>query len=945
MKKPIATALLAIGVVGGLAGCSQGDKATINIDAPTSTVTTTDSNNTTTNTNTTTDTGTGTDTTTPAVECPGGTTETSAGVCELSGAITTDMTLVAGNEYHLNGRVIVGNGNCELASSDTCASGLAVKNVTLTIEAGVEVKGLPSNDPLKAAVLDVNRGSRLMAIGTKDAPIIFSSLDADYSGQGEWGGVQLTGFAPHNNCTTVPCNVDGEGAVNFIGGEDPADSSGVLQYVIITEGGTVLSTGDEINGLSLNAVGSGTTLENIQINDNLDDGVELYGGTANIKYLVVTGAGDDSVDWDEGYQGNLQYVFIKQTSASGGEAFEMDTQGSLAWLSKPTVANVTVIADKAQGGANYSLNFKKASAGFFHNTLVTVAADTANTFTTCVNVIDGAEANVGTSLVLNNWVQDCANGSAYQGALSNIDLGGAAVNVTPVYAALNTLGASTAAAAKLGQAIDWAAVNTAYPESLADTAFLEATDYIGAVDPDASTAWWAGWTLDGSVGNPESSQAACPTGTTELQAGICKLPSSIQSDMRLIAGNEYHIEGRVIVGNGNCELASSDTCTSGSSVANVTLTIDAGVEVKGLPSNDPLKAAVLDVNRGSQLIAIGTKQAPIIFSSSDADYSGQGEWGGVQLTGYAPHNNCTTVPCNVDGEGAVNFIGGENPADSSGNLQYVIITEGGTVLSTGDEINGLSLNAVGSGTTLDHIQINDNLDDGVELYGGTANLKHLVVTGAGDDSVDWDEGYQGNIQYVLIKQTTSSNGEAFEMDTQGSLAWLSKPTVVNGTIVADKSPTGADYIMNFKKATGGFFHNMVVTYAADTTVPFTTCANIIDGAAANIGTGLAFNNWIQDCAVDGSGGTLSNEAAVGNGTIVVEAAALDSLYASQAAGAAGISAIDWTAVGGTLALPNTGTGDPLDFDATFFDATDYMGAVNPDGSDPWWAGWTLTGTL
>ena len=82
-------------------------------------------------------------------------------------------------------------------------------------------------------------------------------------------------------------------------------------------------------------------------------------------------------------------------------------------------------------------------------------------------------------------------------------------------------------------------------------------------------------------------------------------------------------------------------------------------------------------------------------------------------------------------------------------LKYVVITEGGTVLSTGDEINGLSLNAVGSRTVMDYIQINDNLDDGIEYYGGTANIKHLVVTGAGDDSVDWDEGFQGNLQYFV----------------------------------------------------------------------------------------------------------------------------------------------------------------------------------------------------
>ena len=132
---------------------------------------------------------------------------------------------------------------------------------------------------------------------------------------------------------------------------------------------------------------------------------------------------------------------------------------------------------------------------------------------------------------------------------------------------------------------------------------------------------------------------------------------------------------------------------------------------------------------------------------------------------------------------------------------------------------------------------------------------------------------------------------------------------------------------------------------------FTTCAEIQDGAENNIGTALAFNNWIQDCANDGSGGDLASNtdgvdvSAVGNSTIIVEDAALDDILASQAAGATGLDPIDFDALGGVLSLPSTAGGDPQDFDASFFDDTTFMGAVNPDGSDPWWAGWTVEGSL
>jgi hypothetical protein len=103
-------------------------------------------------------------------------------------------------------------------------------------------------------------------------------------------------------------------------------------------------------------------------------------------------------------------------------------------------------------------------------------------------------------------------------------------------------------------------------------------------------------------------------------------------------------------------------------------------------------------------------------------------------------------------------------------MKYVVLAENGVAInSDGDEINALSLNAVGSGTEFDYIQIFETSDDGVEFYGGTANMKHLVVANANDDSVDWDEGYQGNLQYVLVKQHGDGSGEAFEMDTEGSL--------------------------------------------------------------------------------------------------------------------------------------------------------------------------------
>ena len=242
-------------------------------------------------------------------------------------------------------------------------------------------------------------------------------------------------------------------------------------------------------------------MEYIQVHDNADDGIEFYGGDVNVKYAVITGARDDSVDWDEGYQGNMQYVIVKQSPEGSGEAFEMDTQGADEPLSKPTVSNVTIIANKQANDDSYIMQFKKKSGGFFHNVVATVDADSPNTFDTCARITGGSEANVGTSLVFNNWIQDCGNAPGDHGVLATVDMAGAAVNVNATFANLNSLGASTDSAAKLDAPLDWAAINTSFGESVADVDFLDATDYIGAVDPDATTAWWAGWTIEGSLGS------------------------------------------------------------------------------------------------------------------------------------------------------------------------------------------------------------------------------------------------------------------------------------------------------------------------------------------------------------------------------------------------------------------------------------------------------------
>lgn len=475
-KLMLATAIM--GSLGGLYGCSEGDEATVFIDSDTT-------NNSTTG---------GGGSSTVSENCPAWSAaknKDSAGndVCALPSQILLNRTLNADIVWYMDSRVIVGNGNSEMSDvQGVLSSGVDVLDVTLTIEAGTSIKASTGT----FANLLITRGSKIQAVGTASAPIVFSSDDAGEDGSGEWGGLIIHGYGDHNQCDGLPCNIDAEGESGFAGGFARSDdNSGTLSYVLVTEGGYEFAPGDEINGISLVSVGSGTIIDHIQVHGNADDGIEFYGGDVNVKYLVLTANADDSIDWDEGYQGNLQYVIVKQSEESEGNTIEADTIGNEDnFLSKPTIANATFIGN---GSSSRLHRMKEATGGFIHNSVLTV--DAANTtILSCVYVHTTVDDKQNISLVYDNIIADC---DTFQTADDNVSLSTATVNLVP--ANLDSNYASQAAEAQLGAAIDWAVVKATYAQSLADETYLDATDYMGAVDPNATSFWYAGWTLDGTL--------------------------------------------------------------------------------------------------------------------------------------------------------------------------------------------------------------------------------------------------------------------------------------------------------------------------------------------------------------------------------------------------------------------------------------------------------------
>lgn len=222
-----------------------------------------------------------------------------------------------------------------------------------------------------------------------------------------------------------------------------------------------------------------------------------------------------------------------------------------------------------------------------------------------------------------------------------------------------------------------------------------------------------------------------------------------------------------------------------------TLTIPAGTVVKG---DKETKAAII-VEPGGKLIANGTATEPIVFTSEAAAGSRKpGDWGGVILCGKAPNNNGVLAQ-QIEG-GPRTKHGGTDAKDNSGSLQYVRIEFAGYPFEKDKEINGLTLGSVGSGTTIDHVQVSYSNDDSFEWFGGTVNCKHIIAFRGWDDDFDTDNGFAGNVQYALsvrdsrIADASQSNG--FESDNNASGSAVEPYTTANFSYVTFLGPKTFD---------------------------------------------------------------------------------------------------------------------------------------------------------
>jgi len=868
--------------------------------------------------------------------CPTGfTTGTAVGnttTCLISGAILTNLNLpqVDGIAYRIQGRVDIGS---DIGADGNAAGGTAAR---LTIAPGVTLYGESGAD-----YIVVNRGSQLEANGTQASPIIFTSADDiarradndptnDDGGDNisEWGGLVILGQAPINRCRdaatpgTVDCENIVEGVTNpdaLYGGNDTADNSGILRYVQVRFAGFAINTqGNELNGITFAGVGNGTTVENVQVHNNSDDGVEFFGGNVNVRNLVLTGNDDDSIDTDNGYQGNIQYAIVVQRNAGGDNIVEASSAApGVTPLSNAQISNFTFIA-RSGGGNGFRLN--TGTVGRYVNGVLFEQGDECFRYQDSAGNGTPGYQGIGQDPSFDSVLFDCAAGLA----TANSEAGTAAAAVA---GGTNNLQASNSLAARFFPGPVEAGVTAFDPTTL--NSFFQQTSYIGAFGPTETETqnWAAGWTF-ALFADP-----VCPTGTTDSgfeinDVTVCRLSGIVTSDIRLTRGNFYELDGRVDIG---VDVGADGNAQGGDPAS---ITIESGVTIFGDSGQD-----YLVVNRGSQIFSNGTSANPVIFTSENDVTNAAGdrtnaisEWGGLVILGRAPINRCRdaatpgTAACENIVEGVTNpdaLYGGGITGDSSGSMTFTRVQFAGFAINTqGNELNGITFGGVGNGTMVQNIQVHNNSDDGVEFFGGNVNVRNLVLTGNDDDSIDTDNGYQGNIQFAIVVQRDAGGDNIVEASSAApGVTPLSNANVANFTFVA-RSGGGNGFRLN--TGTVGRYVNGVLFEQGDECFRYQDSAGNGTAGYQGIGQDPSFDSVLFDCTAglataNSEAGTAA--AAVAGGTNNVTGANSLSGTFINGANETAVTAFDVTTL------------DP------WFQAANYAGAVQ-NNADRWWAGWS-----
>ncbi|MEX2178472.1 MAG: hypothetical protein WD801_07160 [Gemmatimonadaceae bacterium] len=473
------------------------------------------------------------------------------------------------------------------------------------------------------------------------------------------------------------------------------------------------------------------------------------------------------------------------------------------------------------------------------------------------------------------------------------------------------------------------------------------------------------------------SLAACrtddPLGPVVVPPGDADIATDILANRTLYAETTYTIKGFVHVGNG------------------ATLTIEPGTRILG---DFATLGSSLFILRGARISAVGTADAPIVFTSSQpAGSRAPGDWGGLIIIGNGIINRVVTGGLEIEGTGTVTgstpgtnyrvtYDGGTTNTDNSGELRYVRVEYAGYGPSLNNELNSFTFGAVGSGTRLSYLQAMAGLDDSFEFFGGAADANHLVSYEAGDDHFDMSEGYVGRLQYLIALQTTqltartgagtpSSDPQGIENDgcsgtgcaSGFDTAPFTVPLVANFTLIGTgetaTSGSSGGVGMMLRRGTGGYYVNGILgrwprggtslrdaetfARAGSTGTPDPVTADLLLRNIVHVETPSMFQTGgssVQN-SLDVTANALTLSASLATAvftafpatfTNATATAALDWTPAAGAAGASGGLAT-FTGKMATKATGASPTGHA-------FAGTTFMGAAAPGGIK-WWQGWTV----
>lgn len=585
----------------------------------------------------------------------------------LTGAITADLTLDPNVQYTLNGSVTVQSG------------------VTLTIPAGTEIVSAVGT----SNYLAVLQGGTINIQGTMNNPVVMRSNGT----AGSWGGLLLCG----NASTTEGANATAEVGGLVYGGTNDSDSSGNIDYLIIRDAGAQINSDSQFNGLTLYAVGSNTTIDNVAIINGTDDGVEFFGGTVSVNNLYLENNEDDAIDWTEGWNGTINTALVNNNIAGFSTAVEADGAPN-----NPTINNLTVIS--STGGL--AIQMKNASNG-------TINGFTATGFDT---LFEFPGTSTAADLQIDGGNADTATDAVYASSATN----------------------------------------------------------------QSNFAWATSNTVVNNV-----------------------LPTNITSDLTLDPAVEYSINGAVLVNSG------------------VTLTIPAGTNIVSQSGT----ANYLAVLQGGMIDIQGTAGSPVEMRSVDGN-----PWGGLLVCGNATTTEGTNATAEVGGL----VYGGTNDNDDSGDISYLILRNTGAQINSDSQFNGLSLYAVGDGTSIDNVAVIGGADDGIEFFGGTVNVTNFYAENIEDDAIDWTEGWNGTLTTAYVQNTIQGFSTGIEADGAPN-----NPTINNLTMI---SSTGG-LAIQMKNASNATINGFTAT-GFDTLFEFpgtSTAADLqIDGGNADTATDAVY---------------------------------------------------------------------------------------------------------